>query len=243
MHEATGRDNVESGSPACRSRWRGLALRSRMRPVRGVQKVSPGIALALLHSLRATDTPDEVLEDESFRISLPRRLGLNEVIDAQMRRFEEMRDRGGALTPDEYGNLLRLIGRRPDADAVFGTAGARLAEERFPARRRVRTGRRGGTAGRLGRRRLVRSMMGVAAALSPSARIVPLLAECGIDVTGGPLPGSAEDGVACGLVTAALEVCARRTAHPEARVDHARCEARGDDRCRWVTRLPGTDAV
>lgn len=213
-----------------------------MRPVRGVQKVSPGIALALLQSLRATDTPDEVLEDESFRISLPRRLGLNEVIDAQMRRFEEMRDRGGALTPDEYGNLLRLIERRPDADAVFGKAGERLAEERFPARRRLRGGNRSGGPGRFGRRRFVRSMMGVAAALRPSARILPLLAEFGIDVTGGPVPGSAEDGAACGLVTAALDVCARRTAHPEARVDHPLCEARGDDRCRWVTRLPGADA-
>jgi hypothetical protein len=212
-----------------------------MRPVRGVQKVSPGIALALLHSLRATDTPDEVLEDESFRISLPRRLGFNEVIDAQMRRFEEMRDRGGALTPDEYQNLLRLIGRRPDADAVFGTAGARLAEEGFPARRRPRGGRRGGGPGRFGRRRVVRSMMGIAAALSPSARILPLLPECGIDVAGGPVSGSDEDGAACGLVTAALDVCARRTVHPEARVDHPLCEARGDDRCRWVTRLPDAD--
>jgi hypothetical protein len=213
-----------------------------MRPVRGVQKVSPGIALALLQSLRATDTPDEVLEDESFRISLPRRLGLNEVIEAQMRRYQEMRDRGGALTLDEYGNLLRLIGRRPDADAVFDVAGARLAEERFPARRRLRAARRDGGPGRFGRRRLVRSMMGVAAALSPSARVLPLLAECGIDVTGGPLPDSADDGVACGLITAALVVCARRTVHPDARVDHPLCEARGDDRCRWITRLPGADA-
>ena len=58
-----------------------------MKPTRGTDKVNPAIALALLHSLRATDTPDEVIEDESFRVSLPRRLGLNEVVDAQMRRY------------------------------------------------------------------------------------------------------------------------------------------------------------
>jgi hypothetical protein len=214
-----------------------------MKPVRGVQKVSPGIALALLDSLRATDTPDEVLEDESFRVSLPRRLGLSEVVDAQMRRYEELHGRGGALSPDEYGNLLRLIGRRPDADAVFGVAGTRLAEERFPLPGRLQQARRRAAPGRLARRRLVRSMMGVAAALSPGARVVPRPAECAIDVVGGPLPDASEDGVACGLVTAALDICARRTTHADARVDHSMCEARGDDRCRWVTRLPGADGA
>lgn len=212
-----------------------------MRAVTGVQRVSPGIALALLQSLRATDTPDEVLEDESFRISLPRRFGLSEVVDAQMRRYEELSARGGALTPAEYGNLLRLIGRRPDADAVFGVAGARLAEERFPLPGRLQQARRRAAPGRLARRRLVRSMTGVAAALSPGSRVVPLPAECAIEVVGGPLAHATEDGVACGLVTAALDVCARRTTHADARIDHPMCEARGDDRCRWVTRLPGTD--
>ena len=53
-------------------------------------RLSPGIALILLESLRELDTPPEVIEDEAFNISLPRRLGLSDVIDGQMRRYADM---------------------------------------------------------------------------------------------------------------------------------------------------------
>ncbi len=94
-----------------------------MKPTRGTDKVSPAIALALLHALRTSDTPPEVIEDESFRISLPRRLGLNEVIDTQMRRFAEIRDRRGTISTDEFASLLGLIDRRPDDAEIFAAAG------------------------------------------------------------------------------------------------------------------------
>ena len=175
--------------PGCRPRNGPLACRSRMKPTRGTDKVNPAIAIALLNSLRATDTPDEVIEDESFRISLPRRLGLNEVVDAQMRRYAEIRDRRGVISPDEYGNLLQLIDRRPDAVTVFASAGRNLAEARFSEPSRFDRLRARFTPTGLRRRKLIRAMTNVARALEPGAAIQPVLegGADGIDVLAPPL--------------------------------------------------------
>ena len=86
-----------------------------MKPSRSADKVHPGIALALLRSLRDQDTPEESLENETFVDSLPRRLGLNDVVNIQMRRYADMRDQGRSLALSEFLDLVRLISRRPDA--------------------------------------------------------------------------------------------------------------------------------
>ncbi len=211
-----------------------------MKPTRGTAKVNPAIALALLHSLRATDTPDEVIEDESFRISLPRRLGLNEVIDAQMRRYAEIRDRRGVISPDEYGNLLQLIDRRPDAVTVFAAAGRSLAEARFSEATRIDRFRRRFTPAGLRRRKLIRAMTSVARALEPGASIRPIAdgGADGIDVLEPPLATVTADGAGCALMTAALDVCTVRVGSDTARLSHVMCVGRGDDCCRWITSEP-----
>jgi len=207
-----------------------------MKPTRGTDKVNPAIAIALLNSLRATDTPDEIIEDESFRISLPRRLGLNEVVDAQMRRYAEIRDRRGAISPDEYGNLLQLIDRRPDAVTVFASAGRNLAEARFSEPSRFDRIRRRLIPARLHRRKLIRAMTDVARALEPGAAIQPVteFGADGIDVLAPPLATTTTGGAGCALMTSALDVCADRVGSDTARLSHGLCVGQGDDRCRWV---------
>lgn len=211
-----------------------------MKPTRGTDKVNPAIAIALLHSLRATDTPAEFIEDESFRVSLPRRLGLNEVVDAQMRRYAEIRDRRGVISPDEYGNLLQLIDRRPDAVAVFASAGRNLAEARFSEPSRFDRYRGRFTPAGVRRRKLIRAMTDVARALEPGATIEPVTegGADGIDVLAPPLATTTADGAGCALMTAALEVCAVRVGSDAARLSHELCVGRGDDRCRWITSEP-----
>ena len=173
-----------------------------MKPTTGTQKVSPAIALALLDALRASDTPSEVIEDESFRISLPRRLGLNEVVDTQMRRYAEIRDRRGTISPDEYSSLLGLIDRRPDDSAVFAAAGRTLGESWFPGlgfldRTRLRL-----TPAGLRRKKLVRAMREAARALEPAASIVPVMESeiIGIEVRDPPLAAT-EGGSGCALLS------------------------------------------
>jgi hypothetical protein len=211
-----------------------------MKPTRGTDKVNPAIAIALLNSLRATDTPEEVIEDESFRISLPRRLGLNEVVDAQMRRYAEIRDRRGVISPDEYGNLLQLIDRRPDAVAVFASAGRTLAEARFSEPSRFDRVKGRFTPAGLRRRKLIRAMTNVARALEPGAAIQPVMeaGTDGIDVLAPPLATTTAEGAGCALMTAALEVCALRVGGDAMQLNHVACVGLGDDRCRWLTSEP-----
>ncbi|MEJ2483931.1 MAG: hypothetical protein P8049_12670 [Gemmatimonadota bacterium] len=206
-----------------------------MKPTTGTDKVSPAIALALLDALRASDTPAEVIEDESFRISLPRRLGLNEVVDTQMRRYAEIRDRRGTISPDEYSSLLGLIDRRPDDEAVFAAAGRRLGESWFSEPGSMDRARLRLTPTGVRRRKLVRAMREAARALQPAASIVSITdAEIvGIEVRDPPLAATS-GGSGCALLTGVLEVCAERRGLDNVRILHPRCAGRGDDHCRWV---------
>ena len=142
-----------------------------MKPSRLTDKVHPGIALALLRSLRDQPTTAESLEDEAFADSLPRRLGLSDVVNVQMHRYADLRDRGQALALSEFLDLVRLISRRPDAQAIFRTAGKTLALERFADPGPIRRIFRRFYPERVRRRKLLRSMSAAARALSPGARI------------------------------------------------------------------------
>ena len=93
--------------------------------------IAPALPLALLESIRAHDRPSEVLEDEDLTTSMPRRLGLTDVIDSQIRRYREDGRRGVPLT--EVADLFRLVLRRPDAEAIMRGAGANHRREQFSA--------------------------------------------------------------------------------------------------------------
>ncbi|MEX2570349.1 MAG: hypothetical protein WD737_03520 [Gemmatimonadota bacterium] len=96
----------------------------------GVEKpsVSPVLPLLLLETMRDLDRPPEVLEDEDITTSLPRRLGLSEVVRLQIRRFEqEVRHRRPQI-PSQVEDLFRLVIRRPDCEDIFAAAGRRMAE-------------------------------------------------------------------------------------------------------------------
>ena len=194
--------------------------------------LSPSVALVLLESLRDVDTPPEVLEDEAFRISLPRRLGLSDVIDGQMRRYADMRKRRRPLEASEFLDLLRLIARRPDARMVFEAAGDRLGSEYIS-----RTPRAAGFARRLSpagfrRRSLLRHLRRVAESLSPGSAIRSDRTDPSISVA-HCLPAVADDtGSACGIITAAFTACAHGLGESTP-VRHPRCESRGDDQCLW----------
>ena len=194
--------------------------------------LSPGVALVLLESLRDVDTPAEVLEDEAFRISLPRRLGLSDVIDGQMRRYADMRKRRRQLEASEFLDLLRLIARRPDARMVFEAAGDRLGTEYVS-----RTPRAAGLARRLApagfrRRSLLRHLRRVAESLSPGSAIQAGRTDPSISVA-HCLPAVAdESGSACGMITAAFTACATGLGETSP-VRHPSCESRGDSACLW----------
>jgi hypothetical protein len=86
------------------------------------------VALALLLSVKALDRPGELLLDEDVKVTMPRRLGLSQVVDAEVRRLQQLARRGGRLDLDTWEGLVGLVERRPDAPRVGWRAGNDLAK-------------------------------------------------------------------------------------------------------------------
>ena len=96
--------------------------------------VSPVFPLLLLETMRDVDRPEEVLEDEDVSASLPRRLGLSEVVSVQIRRFQEEVRQNRGQSAAQIEDLVRLVVRRPDAERIFEEAGRRMARHSWDQR-------------------------------------------------------------------------------------------------------------
>ncbi len=204
-----------------------------MKPIRSADKVHPGIALALLRSLRDQDTPDESLEDEAFADSLPRRLGLSDVVNVQMRRYADLRDRGQALALSEFLDLVRLISRRPDAQSIFRTAGEVLALERFANPGMMLRIFRRLYPERVRRQKLLRSMSSAARAMNPGSRIEAQQNPIGMEIADCALSSAGIHGNACEILTAALTVCVTELWNADASIRHTECLGREGAACIW----------
>jgi bacteriochlorophyll 4-vinyl reductase len=198
--------------------------------------VTPLFPLLLLETLRDMDRPEELLEWEDITASMPRRLGLSDVVYTQIHRFREEVRRKRPQTSAVVEDLIRLVIKRHDADEIFHEAGRRVAlrfwEERSPAARRfvrllppalaVRSARRAA-------RRLFRQMQGTAwlevHGRPPTVRMVD-------SMTFRADPG----GAACAFYSGALGELLREYTGKEHPVAHARCQARGADACEWGSR-------
>lgn len=90
--------------------------------------ITPVFPLLLLETLRDTDRPEELLEDEDVSVSMPRRLGLSEVVRLQIEKFlGEVRQKRPQAS-SQVEDLIRLVIRRHDADEIFLQAGRRVAD-------------------------------------------------------------------------------------------------------------------
>ena len=110
----------------------------------GRQRVSALVALTILEVLRASDRPFEVFEEEDTSITMPRRLGLSDVVERRIRAYQEETKKRNRISDEEFGDLVRLVVKRPDARAIFLECGARLAGK--PPRRSRLVPRRLGLA-------------------------------------------------------------------------------------------------
>ncbi|HEX7089491.1 MAG TPA: hypothetical protein VF192_05105 [Longimicrobiales bacterium] len=198
-------------------------------PPRPEEAIPPVLPLALLESIRAHDRPSEVLEDEDLAASMPRRLGLTDVIDSQIRRYRENGRRGVRM--QEVADLFRLVLRRPDAEAILKEAGARVGREVFsataPAALRVmpRSVRL-----MLLRRALRRRTRRLTGAATLTVRGSPLE----VRLTGGLTAELGQDGIACTLYARALQELAALYTGVTPAVEHPACQGQGADACVWA---------
>ena len=81
--------------------------------------VDPLLPLTLFEAVRAVDMPSGEAEAEFVHELRNKRLGLSETVFAQIRRYNEAVKKNQRPPLDEAVALAKLIGRRPDAEAVF----------------------------------------------------------------------------------------------------------------------------
>ncbi len=192
------------------------------------------IPLSLLEAIRNLDTPVEDGLDELADEIVVRRLGLSPTVAAQIQRYRQAAERGDTVELDETVSVLRLVGRRGDANLVFADAGRRAA--RYAARMRGRFAR---TLVKLSPRSIARRL-----AVRSAARLART-------VFGGELKARSQEvevrmdaplsimalptGEACVFYGSVYQELLRDLTGFEGALIHERCRSRGEDACLWRT--------
>jgi hypothetical protein len=184
------------------------------------------VALRLLEVMRDQDVPAELLEEEDTTVTLPRRLGLSEVVGRQIRSFREDVRRGARLTDPEIHDLFRLVIRRPDAEDIFFKVGQSLAGAKRPGWRRYLPRGMALALARSRVRRRLKTLFG---------RRMGGLGRGSFSLEGRSLLFIEADpgGDACALVTGLCQTAVEQATGQRARVNHTLCQSRGDALCRW----------
>lgn len=191
------------------------------------------VPLAVLEAVRNLDTPVEDGLHEFADHLLVKRLGLSETVQVQLEQYEALVRRGARVDAAHVEALLRLVGRRPDAELVFADAGRRAARRAvralsLPARLAVWAGPQavGLAVARRAARRVLGGELGREAGL-PFARLPDAIA-----VRATP------DGAACRLYGAAFAELLRLLGGYEGGLLHVRCRASGAAGCEWRAATP-----
>jgi predicted hydrocarbon binding protein len=161
-----------------------------------------------------------------------KRLGLSDTIYSQIRRHTEAVKRGRRIPQEEAVALAKLIGRRPDAEAIFRAAGKYLARESYhtisPVTRKILRVIPAALARPIA---LKRTRKITARYLNATVRRVGnfLLLEVPRSVTLDTAPS----GIGCTFYEATLKELLRMLIGSIGAVDHVRCASRGEGTCEW----------
>ncbi len=197
--------------------------------------VTPVFPLLLLETMRDMDRPEEYLEGEDVALSMPRRLGLSDVIYTQIHRFKEEMKRKRPQSPAVVMDLVKLVIRRPDADEIFEEAGRRVArhfwaERSAPFRRMVRF-LPPGMAQRSARKAALRLFRQLSGDATFDVVPRPVSLRMRNSLTARADPG----GAACAFYAGALSELMTEYTGRRHSAQHRACEARGAQACEWVT--------
>jgi hypothetical protein len=202
---------------------------SKPAPPSSKPRVAALVGLTLLEVLRSQDRPSEVLQDEDPSLTMPRRLGLSDVVERQIRRYRDEVRRRGRISDEEVKDLVRLVIRRPDSEEVFFRTGQALAQG-SAVRSRWRSALPGAMSYALARRAVRRRLQRL------FGRRVGGFAPGPFTMEGRALVFIQSDpgGDACQIVSGLCQAVLERHVSSEARVVHSLCESRRDPVCRWT---------
>jgi len=184
------------------------------------------VPLAVLEAVKNRDTPVEDGLTEFAEELLVKRLGLSATVTMQLAEFEQLVRKDARVEPSHVEALLRLVGRRPDADLVFADAGRRAARRAVKRMSWVSRLYGHGAA-----RRAARTVLG--AELTREQRLPVARVTDPIAIQATP------DGAACGFYGAGLVELLRLLVGYEGAMVHVDCRARGGSACEW--RAAGPD--
>ena len=189
------------------------------------------LPLSLLEAVRDVDKPADL--DAEFVDELRnKRLGLSDTVYSQIRRYSDAVRKGQRAQHEESVALARLIGRRPDAEAVFRAAGRYLAREAYQTINPVS-------------RKLIRILPSILArplALRRARAIATRYTNGSVRRVGGyvllDVPRSvtlntAPGSVGCSYYEAMLRELLALLIGGVGSVDHVRCAGRSEGSCEW----------
>jgi len=190
------------------------------------------LPLSLLEAVRNVDTPDDQLDAEYVDELRNKRLGLSDTIYAQIKRHTEAAKRGHRTGQDESVALAKLIGRRPDAEAVFRSAGRFMARQSYRTVSPVTRKMMRLLPSPLARPMAFRHAKKIALRyLNGNMRRVGsfLLVEVPRSITLGTAPGE----IGCMYYEASLRELLLLLIGSIGVVEHVRCVGRGEGACEW----------
>jgi hypothetical protein len=189
------------------------------------------LPLSLLEAVRAADTPEDT-EAEYVHELRNKRLGLSDTVYAEIQRYTDDAKKNRRVGNEKAIAIAKLIGRRPDAEAVFRGAGKRLAGEMYDSIPGVR-------------RALVRFLPAFVSrplALAGARRVARRYVNGSLGRVGGYVMLSVDEsatantgprGIGCTFYEASLGELLRRLVDGGGAIEHVRCVERNEGTCEW----------
>ena len=194
--------------------------------------VNARIPLSLLEAIRRIDTPQDHGETEYVAELRNKRFGLSDTVYTQIRRYNDALRRGQQIPFAEAEGLGTLIGRRPDADALFQNAGLILAADIYESMSRSRRGTIRVLPAFLSRPMALKQLTMIAdryfgGTLVRSGSFLSMKVPDSVTVNGSPKSGG------CLFDETALREILRLLTGTGGQVDHVHCSQRGEGACEW----------
>lgn len=190
------------------------------------------LPLSLLEAVRNVDSPVEDLDAELVGDLRNKRLGLSETVYMQIKRYTDAVKRNQRAAHEEAVALARLIGRRPDAEAVFRAAGRFLAREAYQTVSPVSRGLMLGMPTLVARPIALRNMRRLARRYF-AGRVHRVGSSIFLEVTESVTSEAAPRAQGCAYYESGLKELLRLLANSTGGVEHHRCATRGEGICSW----------
>ena len=191
------------------------------------------LPLSFLEAVRNIDTPEDATDTEFVSDLRNKRLGLSDTVYTQIQRYTDAVRRSVRPPRDEAVALARLIGRRPDAETGFRSAGRYLAKEAYLTlspftRRLVRR-----LPSMIARPVALRQARRVARRYM-NGRVTRMGSSVMLEVTDPVTLGVAPNAGGCTYYESAFRELLRLLVGGSGAVEHVRCAGRdGEDKDQW----------